>query len=148
MTRQRAKFPWDLYWENKTYKLKRCIHFKDLLTHYKALSCHIRSLFKCIPRQFSILQNFLFTVFQKVFAKLSVIFSIKIRDFAQKAKSRGGTPLGNIAAGKNGACETDTRGEREPTHHVTALFVGPENRPITSVVTQVIKLKVCCQKQS
>ena len=25
MKRQRGKFPWDLYWENKTYKLKRCI---------------------------------------------------------------------------------------------------------------------------
>ena len=23
MKRQRVKFPWDLYWENKTYKLKR-----------------------------------------------------------------------------------------------------------------------------
>ena len=25
MKRQRVKFPWDLYWENKTYKLKRSI---------------------------------------------------------------------------------------------------------------------------
>ena len=25
MKRQRAKFLWDLYWENKTYKLKRSI---------------------------------------------------------------------------------------------------------------------------
>ena len=25
MKRQRIKFPWDLYWENKTYKLKRFI---------------------------------------------------------------------------------------------------------------------------
>ena len=123
MKRQRAKFPWDLYWEKKTYKLKRCIHLRDVLTHYKALSCHIR-LFKCILRQFSTLQNFVFTVFQKVFAKLSVIFWIKIRDFTQKAKSRGGTPLESNGAGKNGTCETDTRGERELTHHVPALLVG------------------------
>ena len=46
------------------------------------------------------------------------------RDFAQKAKSLGGTPLRNNGAGKNGACETDTRGERELTHHVPALLVG------------------------
>ena len=26
MKRERIKFPWDLYWENKTYKLKRSIH--------------------------------------------------------------------------------------------------------------------------
>ena len=25
MKRQRVKFPWDLFWENKTYKLKRFI---------------------------------------------------------------------------------------------------------------------------
>jgi len=25
MKRQRAKFPWDLHWENKTYMLKRAI---------------------------------------------------------------------------------------------------------------------------
>ena len=25
MKRQRVKFPWDLYWENKAYKLKRSI---------------------------------------------------------------------------------------------------------------------------
>ena len=29
MKRQRAKFPWDFYWENKTYKLKRSIFWDD-----------------------------------------------------------------------------------------------------------------------
>ena len=47
--RQRGKFPWDLYWENKTYKLKRFIvlcfrhtmklMWLDFLTYAELLSC-------------------------------------------------------------------------------------------------------------
>ena len=47
--RQRGKFPWDLYWENKTYKLKRFIvlcfrhtmklMWLDYLTYAELLSC-------------------------------------------------------------------------------------------------------------
>ena len=34
MKRQRVKFPWDLYWENKIYKLKRFIPmFSNVLVH-------------------------------------------------------------------------------------------------------------------
>ena len=47
--RQRGKFPWDLYWENKTYKLNRFIVLcfrhtmklmrLDYLTYAELLSC-------------------------------------------------------------------------------------------------------------
>ena len=39
MKRQRIKFPWDLYWENKTYKLKRskCFFWKSKFFWVKTL---------------------------------------------------------------------------------------------------------------
>ena len=46
MKRQRAKFPWDLYWENKTYKLKRSIAREklDQINHL-----HISHNTTCLP---------------------------------------------------------------------------------------------------
>ena len=40
MKRQRAKFPWDLYWKNKTYKLKRCIkRCWHITKHFHVILC-------------------------------------------------------------------------------------------------------------